>query len=117
MPKTKTARGTRAHVGTVYLLHFSQPYFHARHYVGFTRNLDRRLDEHRRGAGSPLIRAAVRVGIEVFVARRWEHVTRAFERRIHRRPPPRSKGCPICRGRPALRVWLPYRDPDTGVGI
>ena len=32
----------------VYLLHFDQPYQHARHYIGSTMDLERRLPEHRR---------------------------------------------------------------------
>jgi predicted GIY-YIG superfamily endonuclease len=38
--------------GIVYLLHFDQPYKHARHYVGWTaRNVKRRLAEHEAGRG------------------------------------------------------------------
>jgi hypothetical protein len=33
--------------GTVYLLHFSAPYKHARHYTGWTDDLPGRLDQHR----------------------------------------------------------------------
>jgi hypothetical protein len=29
--------------GIVYLLHFHRSYRHARHYIGFTQNLDQRL--------------------------------------------------------------------------
>jgi hypothetical protein len=35
--------------GTVYLLHFSQAYKPARHYVGFTTNLDERLKSTAEG--------------------------------------------------------------------
>jgi hypothetical protein len=49
-------------VGTVYLLHFSRRYKHARHYVGFTTDLPRRLRQHRGGHGTPLIRHAVEGG-------------------------------------------------------
>ena len=41
--------------GTVYLLHFDQPYKHARHYVGWTaRNVRCRLAEHAAGRGARL---------------------------------------------------------------
>jgi hypothetical protein len=106
-------------VGTVYLLHFGRPYHHARHYVGFAGNLNRRLREHRRGIGSPLVYAVVQAGIEVFVARLWENVTRGFERRLHRIRGARRGSrfrCPICAGPPAFQRALPRRDPRTGIG-
>ena len=43
-----------AHNGIVYLLHFDRSYRHARHYIGFTQN----LEQHRAGRGSPLVAAA-----------------------------------------------------------
>ena len=78
------SRPSRSRVGTVYLLHFSRPYWHARHYIGFSTRLESRIREHRRGKGSPLIAAAVQCGIEIFIARQWEQVTRGFERRMHK---------------------------------
>ena len=45
------------HNGIVYLLHFERSYRHARHYIGFTQNLEQRLAEHRAGRGSPLVAA------------------------------------------------------------
>lgn len=85
----------RPHLGTVYLLHFDRPYRHARHYVGFTTNLKRRLSEHRSGHGSPLLCAVVEAGIRFRVARLWLNVTRRFERRLHNLQP-RWKHCPYC---------------------
>jgi len=41
--------------GTVYLLHFDQPYKHARHYVGWASNVRRRLAEHEAGRGARLL--------------------------------------------------------------
>ncbi len=40
--------------GVVYLIHLSRPYRHARHYLGWTQNLEQRLAEHRAGRGSPV---------------------------------------------------------------
>jgi predicted GIY-YIG superfamily endonuclease len=105
----------RSRVGTVYLIHFSHPYWHARHYVGFSTRLEARIREHRRGMGSPLIAAALECGIEIFIARRWENVTRAFERRIHRMHHGR-RGCPICRGPRAHGRGGARRAPHTGGG-
>lgn len=37
--------------GTVYLLHFEHPCRgRSRHYLGFTRNLEQRIESHRHGA-------------------------------------------------------------------
>lgn len=109
------ATGRRRRVGIVYLLHFSRPYYHARHYMGFTLNLHRRLVTHRRGAGSPLVAAVIDVGIELFLARTWSHATRALEKR-GKRYGATARFCPICRGPRAYDVLKPHRDPVTGVG-
>ena len=36
-------------MGVVYLIHFDEPFQHARHYLGYTKNLDTRLAAHRAG--------------------------------------------------------------------
>lgn len=83
------------HMGTIYLLHFERPYAHARHYLGFTFNLDRRLEAHRNGRGARLIEVINDAGIGFFVVRTWRG-GRALERSLKRRK--NSPGlCPICR--------------------
>lgn len=104
-----SGKGGRRRIGTVYLLHFSRPYFHARHYLGFTTRPDERLKEHFGGYGSPLVRAVVEAGIEIFVARTWEQVTWTFEKRGHRCHRTR-RSCPICRGPRAYRRLRPRPD-------
>ena len=42
-------------MGTIYLLHFSTPYRHAKYYIGWTKDLEARLQEHRAGRGARLI--------------------------------------------------------------
>jgi predicted GIY-YIG superfamily endonuclease len=102
-------------VGTVYLLHFSRPYQHASHYVGFTTDLERRLEQHRRGATSPLVRCAVAAGIEIFLARTWENVTVDFETWLHNRSHKRL-ACPICSGPRAFRQAGCIRNSLNGIG-
>lgn len=81
--------------GTVYLLHFTPAYRHARHYLGWALDVEARLEQHRRGAGSPLVAAAVAAGSTVEVARTWPDVDRHFERHLkNRREAPRL--CPLC---------------------
>lgn len=85
----------------VYLLHFSRPFWHARHYVGFVDSADglqRRLEDHARGQGARIVAAARAVGITFVLARVWPDGDRGFERRIKRRKmTPRY--CPICRAK------------------
>jgi predicted GIY-YIG superfamily endonuclease len=102
-------------VGTVYLLHFSRPYLHARHYIGFTTDLKSRLSAHRGGRSTPLIRAAVAEGIELLLARTWDTVTVGFEHRLHKSKY-RFMACPICSGPRALRWMLCRRNPVSGIG-
>ena len=70
--------------GTVYLLHFSEPYYHARHYLGYTNNLEARIERHKAGNGSPLVAAVVAAGIGVELARTWNG-DRHLERRLKNR--------------------------------
>ena len=70
--------------GTVYLLHFDQPYKHARHYVGWTaRNVKRRLAEHEAGRGARLLAVVREAGIGWQLARLWPG-GRARERQLKR---------------------------------
>ena len=56
--------------GTVYLLHFDQPYKHARHYVGWTaRTVRCRLAEHEAGRGARLLAVVRAAGIGWQLAR------------------------------------------------
>jgi predicted GIY-YIG superfamily endonuclease len=102
-------------LGIVYLLHFDRPYHHARHYVGWTRNLERRVARHRDGRGSPLIEAASNAGIVFTVARVWPNVTRRFERRVHHMMA--KLLCPMCvahrkvlPGQPRISDYQEYDD-------
>ena len=82
-------------LGHIYLLHFDPPLAHARHYLGWTQDLEQRIATHRAGQGSPLVAAAVAAGSEIQVARTWSDVDRHFERRLkNRHETPRL--CPIC---------------------
>ena len=84
-----------AHNGIVYLLHLERSYRHARHYIGFTQNLEQRLAAHRAGRGSPLIAAAIADGIQFELAAIWEG-DRYDERRLHRQKNTRARLCPMC---------------------
>ncbi|HLI06510.1 MAG TPA: hypothetical protein VKV40_08080 [Ktedonobacteraceae bacterium] len=80
---------------TVYLLHFEEPYKHARHYLGYSKHVDIRLDQHAQGRGVPLMRAVHRAGIAWCLARTWEGDwgLEKYLRRQHHGP----RFCPFCR--------------------
>jgi hypothetical protein len=99
-----------AHNEIVYLLHFDRSYRHARHYIGFTQNLEQRLAEHRAGRGSPLIAAAVADGIDFQLAAIWEG-DRHVERRLHRQKNARARLCPICVGGDLAAASAPAQRP------
>lgn len=84
--------------GTIYLLCFEKPLAHARHYLGWTEDADpsKRLDTHRSGDGSPLVRAVVRSGIDFRLVRTWDGKTRHDERRLKKRKDV-AVLCPVCR--------------------
>ena len=84
-------------MGLIYLLHFERSYHHARHYLGYTDDLEARLAAHRAGRGSPLVAAAVRDGIEFELAATWPG-GRTEERRLHRYRNSPRRLWPICRG-------------------
>ena len=104
MPRTATRAG-HGPLGIVYLLHFEQPYRHARHYTGFTDDLLERLDKHARGHGSRLMNVISHTGIGFILVRTCEG-TRHTERAI------KNQGgavryCPICTPRPRDGHWGP----------
>jgi predicted GIY-YIG superfamily endonuclease len=87
-----------AATGTVYLLHFDQPYKHARHYVGWARNVPRRLAEHAAGRGARLMAVVREAGIGWRLARLWPG-SRARERQIKRQGG-HARHCPLCGVKP-----------------
>jgi predicted GIY-YIG superfamily endonuclease len=100
-PKGKRkSRKSSADFTTVYLIHFNKAYRHARHYIGFTTNLDKRITDHLCGMGARLMEVITNAGIEWRVARTWQG-----DRRLERR----LKGwhnaallCPLCSGKEAM---------------
>ena len=86
-------------MGTVYLIHFHEKLKHAQHYIGWSDdgNLEKRLEHHRRGTGSALMKAIKKAKIKWSVARTWGRVDRHFERRL-KNCKAAHRFCPICRG-------------------
>ena len=87
--------------GTIYLIHFDTPYRHARHYMGFTTNLQQRIKRHKAGRGSRLMSVIAQAGIGWTVVQTWAG-DRHLERRI-KRAGGLSRSCPICSEKPLYR--------------
>jgi predicted GIY-YIG superfamily endonuclease len=90
----------------VYILHFSEPIHHARHYTGYCRKIGPRLAAHRMGQGARLTQVAVERGISLVLVY-LEPGSRIEERRLKRSHNiPRI--CPICNGQgwPGYNEWV-----------
>lgn len=86
--------------GVVYLIHFNRAYKHARHYMGYSEDLDKRITDHLAGMGARLMEVVTQAGIEWKVSRTWRG-GRGLERQLknHHNAP---RLCPICAGKKAL---------------
>ncbi len=79
----------------MYLLHFDRPYEHAKHYLGWARNVDARLAEHASGTGARLTQVVRSAGIGWTLARVWRG-GRDRERQLKKQGG-RSRVCPLCK--------------------
>ncbi len=82
--------------GWVYLICFSRKYRHAKHYLGWAKDPDKRFDEHKNGTGARLTQVVVENGIELVMV--WKKIgTRNDERKLKNRKKARLM-CPLCQG-------------------
>lgn len=84
----------------VYLLHFSTPYKHAAHYIGWAKMVDARILDHTLGYGARLTQVVTDAGIQLIKARVWEGKDRYFERQLKKYHKTKLL-CPICSGESA----------------
>ncbi len=86
--------------GYVYVIHFAGKLAgRARHYIGFSEQLDRRLFVHRSGKGAKILNACNLQSISYGVVVVFENATRKFERFLKNRKkmaPHLSCFCPAC---------------------
>jgi len=80
---------------TLYLIHFEAKYQHAQHYIGISNDIERRMAEHRRGQGNPLMKAVTETGIPWRVVRTWPDADRMHEVQLKSRHNA-ARLCPIC---------------------
>lgn len=85
---------TAGQVGTIYLLHFDKPYRHAKHYMGWSSDLNARLAHHADGTGARLIEVITDAGIGFQLARTWVG-PRARERQLKNQGGA-ARRCPLC---------------------
>ena len=85
--------------GTVYVLHFNRPFKHARHYVGWAKNPEARIEHHRQGTGARLMQVVREAGIDFVVANLMPG-TRSDERRWKNRGSA-ARYCSICKAEKA----------------
>jgi predicted GIY-YIG superfamily endonuclease len=97
----------------VYLVHFARPYRHARHYLGYTADLDAREIRHRAGHGARLLEVVTRAGIGWDVVRTWDDGDRRLERRLKRQKNA-WRLCPVCRSERGAVGRTAGAAPDGG---
>lgn len=99
----------------VYLIHFEEKYHHSRHYIGFVDGkedrLKSRIEYHRAGRGSKLLKAVAQALINFKVVRVWRDGDRNFERKLKNNKKS-SRFCPICN--PSQREFLEEWEPKKG---
>ena len=91
-------------MATVYLLHFDEPYKHARHYLGYAEDLEARLAQHRAGQAARLTQVIKEAGITFTLVRTWEG-GRDLERQLKRWHDSPAL-CPLCN--PTLQRGLSH---------
>lgn len=100
----------------VYLLHFTTPYKHARHYIGYAKNVEDRIAEHLTGKGARLPAVVAAANILIISARIWPGKDRAFERSLKNRKNA-ARLCPVCNKRTYQRNAPCYTVRDQDVDL
>ena len=85
-------------IGSVYLVHFARAYHGARHYLGFSTNVQERMKAHKAGRGTPLLAAVARKKIPFRVVRTWRKRDGYFEQELKRNHELKDL-CPVCSGK------------------
>ena len=86
--------------GFIYIIHLAKPLAGSlsRHYVGFSKQVEKRLFHHRKGTGSNFLREANRQGIAYCLVVIFAG-TKRDERRL-KNTHNTAKYCPCCNGKP-----------------
>lgn len=101
---------------SVYILHLESPLGHARHYVGWAKQVNKRIEHHKHGTGARFTQVCVERGIDFTLARVFEGADRNFERKLKKTHSTKDY-CPICMGDKA-REYAPKKtcSHDSQIG-
>ena len=88
--------GMKERTHWIYLIHFDRSLHHARHYLGATRNLHQRLEQHAHGRGARLTQEIVDLGIGWQLAAVWITNKLWTSEQHAKRQKHGPKYCPLC---------------------
>jgi predicted GIY-YIG superfamily endonuclease len=91
----------------IYLIHFDPAYKHAKHYMGWSPDIEPRIHAHHQGRGARLTQVARDAGITLILVRIWEGADRTMERKFKNRSHVPLL-CPICRGEAVQMPLVPW---------
>jgi predicted GIY-YIG superfamily endonuclease len=66
-------------IAGVYLLHFTKPFGRARHYIGWSPDIYKRVSRHKEGKGAKFTMGALRHGADLLLVRIWPGGDRRLE--------------------------------------
>uniref|UniRef100_A0A6M3L5W5 Putative endonuclease n=1 Tax=viral metagenome TaxID=1070528 RepID=A0A6M3L5W5_9ZZZZ len=91
----------------VYILHFDKPYWKRQiHYAGYSKDISRRIKEHRNGNGSMLVDYALRHGCDFVVGYTHDYDTKQEAMRAEwrlKKECHHERHCTICKAKLPLR--------------
>jgi len=93
---------TIPHNAGCYLVHFSKPYRHAKHYLGWSSDIGKHLERHNRGEGARLMEVVRAAGISWTLVRTWPDADRSVEKRLKSHHGS-VRLCPICQHKAGRR--------------
>jgi hypothetical protein len=80
----------------VYLRHFTKPLGRAKHYIGWSPDIDKRVFRHKAVKGAKFTASAVRNGAELLLVRVWPGGDRRLEWVLKKSGAHRVL-CPLCK--------------------
>jgi predicted GIY-YIG superfamily endonuclease len=90
-------------IAGVYLLHFTKPFGRARHYIGWSPDINRRVSRHKEGKGAKFTMGALRHGADLLLVRTWPGGDRRLEWKLKHKgthqtlcPHTHQTLCPLC---------------------
>lgn len=97
----------------VYLVHLDIPlYGNKQHYIGFSKNITKRMKAHRSGHGAKFLKQANQYYVKWKLVRVWWNSDRTFERKM--KSGTSKYICPICNEN-LQRVDLSHIDKESGL--